>query len=73
LIESPLERNQASQNQNGQVERANRSTVRWLLLFPPIASLPKLEGAVPVTVPESLQPWTDDFGSPIHAIRGVKL
>ena len=73
LIESPLESNQTNQNQKGEVEPANRSMVRWLLLFPPHASLPKLEGAVPMTAPESLQPWTDDFGSPVHALRWVKL
>lgn len=69
LIESPLESNPLAMKQR---ELTNRSMVRWLLLLPPHASLPKWEGAVPVTAPESLQPWTDDFGSPIHALRWVK-
>ncbi|MFN7736534.1 MAG: spermidine synthase [Pirellula sp.] len=68
LMESPLER-----MQDLETPPTNRSMVRWLLLFPPDVSLPQWEGQVPIGDPKNLNPWTDDFGSPFHALRWVKL
>ncbi len=47
--------------------------VRWLLLFPPSSTLPAWPGAreklSPSSQPEGLHTWTDDFASPLQALR----
>lgn len=75
LVESPLD--DAAQSPSNTTRNTPRSgPVRWLLLFPPNAELPSWPNARSELRPSEQStvttPWTDDFASPLHALRWLR-
>ncbi|MEI8211454.1 MAG: fused MFS/spermidine synthase [Planctomycetota bacterium] len=72
LVESPLSRDATSTSPSSMRSRI----VRWLLLFPRDVELPPWPNARGELRPSEsasiVEPWTDDFGSPFHALRWAR-
>lgn len=72
LVESPMESPENASTRGRDASKTAR-TVRWLLLFPedvPLPTWPNARTNVSNPNPSTpIAPWTDDFGSPLHALR----
>jgi hypothetical protein len=72
LVESPMESPENASTRGRDASKTAR-TVRWLLLFPegiPLPAWPNARTNVSNPNPSTpIAPWTDEFGSPLHALR----